>query len=550
MTVIKLTKPMQRWLFGGIGFHNSEATMTSVMTEEFLNERVLKAFGEISPTFSRVYGGYADWTKEAMDKFADYYDKTFRKSGTLLYLVPGRLPYITKDFDMEAHAESIAERLDYLINVRGCTKIRYYCITNELSVGNSGAWLKYRLDLFKELHDTLYRAFKRYGLGVGLLATDGSGAKNFWQVKWAVDNMDEITDAYCTHLYQNQYTPGDLHLYDYLMNLFSGAVGDALMKQKRYILGEFGITTWTELGVPWKGNKIAIPMVNDVPYSEAVPGSDSVCAVGLAEMAIAVINSGTLAGVYWTMFDYPDPFLIEDGDTDEEKARYDVSRFSGHGLGIRYNKHGLIRWSDDEKDYSGRASLYTLGYMAKLFRKNSRVLYLEDIEDKYLRCAAVTNADGSISLVVINWADDEKEVAFDIEHTITKPLRKYEFEAENPPYNEFCDLQDYSGIIEADNGAFEMVLKPKSVTFVTTDYVNRTPSPISNVRIENNRLVWDKCEDEEHCYYRVFASEDENFVPCYSNQIASTVAEHKNINNPMLFYKVVSVDKYGNCGRA
>ena len=162
----------------------------------------------------------------------------------------------------------------------------------------------------------------------------------------------------------------------------------------------------------------------------------------------------------------------------------------------------------------------------------------------------MTNADGSISLVVINWADEEKKVAFDIEHTITKPLKKYEFEAEKPPYNEFCDLQDSSGVIETDNGAFEIVLKPKSVTFLTTDYKDRTPSKISNVHIENNELVWDKCNDTEHCYYRVFASEDKSFIPDYSNQIASTVAEHKIINNPNLFYKVISVDKYGNCGRA
>ena len=549
MSTIKLKKPMQRWLFGGIGFHNSEATMTPIMTDTFKNERVLKSFAEISPTFSRVFGGYADWTKDAMDRFADYYDKTFRKSGTLLYLVPGRLPYITKDFDIEKHAEDIAKNLDYLINEKKCTKIRYYCITNELSVGNSGAWLEQRLDLFKELHDALYRAFKRHGLGVGLVATDASGAKNFWQVKWAVDNMDEITDAYCTHLYQNKYAPGDLHLYDHLMNLFSGAVGDALSKQKRYILGEFGITTWAELGVPWSGNKIAIPMINDVPYSESVPGSDGICAVALAEMAIAIVNSGTLAGVYWTMFDYPDPFLIEDGDTAEEKAKYDVSRFSGHGLGIRYNKHGLIRWNDDDKNYSGRAALYTLGYMAKLFRKNSRVLCVDDIDDEYLRCAAVTNSDGSISVAIINWAEKEKTVDFTVEHNIDKPMRVYEFEADNPTYNEFCDLQDHSSVIESKDSKFKITLKPKSATFLTTDYIDRTPSKIKNIILKNNKLVWNPCDDIEHCYYRVFASSEKNFEPCYENQIASTVAEYKEIDNPNLYYKVVSVDKYGNAGK-
>ena len=111
MTVIKITKPMFRWLFGGIGFHNSEATMLRIMPEKFKNQRVLKTFREISPTFSRVFAGYADWTKDAMDAFADYYDLTYRNSGTLIYLAPGRFPYITEDFDMEEYCEKVAKNL-------------------------------------------------------------------------------------------------------------------------------------------------------------------------------------------------------------------------------------------------------------------------------------------------------------------------------------------------------------------------------------------------------------------------------------------------------
>ena len=66
--------------------------MTALMNDSFKNERMLKTFNEISPTFSRVFAGYSNWTKEAMDSFADFYDATFRKAGTLLYLVPGRMP--------------------------------------------------------------------------------------------------------------------------------------------------------------------------------------------------------------------------------------------------------------------------------------------------------------------------------------------------------------------------------------------------------------------------------------------------------------------------
>jgi hypothetical protein len=43
-TTIKLLKPDQRWLFGGLGFHNSEATMSGIMSEDFKNQVVLKCF--------------------------------------------------------------------------------------------------------------------------------------------------------------------------------------------------------------------------------------------------------------------------------------------------------------------------------------------------------------------------------------------------------------------------------------------------------------------------------------------------------------------------
>ena len=85
-----------------------------------------------------------------------------------------------------------------------------------------------------------------------------------------------------------------------------------------------------------------------------------------------------------------------------------------------------------------------------------------------------------------------------------------------------------------------------SVTFLTTDYVDRKPSEVTNIRAENGRLTWDACKDKAHCYYRVYASDKKNFVPKYDNQIASTVAEFTDISDDKLYYKVLSVDKYGN----
>lgn len=536
MSKIVIKNDKMKWLFGGVGFHNSEATMTPLMSDSFKNERVVKTFREISPTYSRVFAGYADWTKEAMDRFADYYDETFRKAGTLLYAVPGRMPYITENFDIDGYCERVASNLEYLIKVRKCSKIRYYCVTNELSVGNTYAYFAERLDLFKRFHEKLYMAFRHHEIDVGLLATDCSGVENFHQVKWATENMDEITESYCVHLYSN-FVPGALYSYQNYVDAFMPQILVARTKEKRLVLGEFGQTMYP--------HPKQYPMVNDMCYAEDMPEIEAIHAISICEEAMAAINSGCFAAVYWTLFDYPDPVIREDGDTAEEKARYDAIRFSGHGLDKRYNKNGLIKWSDAECDYKSRAGLYTMGYMAKLFKKGMRVLS-SSWDDEYLRCCAVKGDDGAVSLAIINWSDSEKEIDFKFENVkFGKPFRIYEYDSNNVPYNIFNDLQNYSGTVDLAVKQ-NITLKAKSITFLTTDYVERTPSQIKNIEFSNGRLSWEKCSDEEHCYYRAFASDEKNFIPSYDNQLASTTAEFCDVDKIYKYYKVISVDKYGN----
>ncbi len=530
MSKITITKPYLRWLFGGLGFHNSEATMTALMSDKFKNEIAVKTFNEISPTFSRVFAVYADWTKEAMDAFADYYDLTFRKSGTLIYAVPGRLPYITDETDIDDYCEKVAQKLDYLINERNCTKIRYYCVTNELSVGNTYCWFADHMDIFKLYHESLYKAFRRHGVDVGLLATDISGAENFDQVNWAIENMDEITYAYCTHLYNfnRQTPPGSLEAYDYYMSLFEPVVASAHRKEKRFVLGEFGVKTLKPL--------TSSPMRNDSQFAADYPQLDNVFALSYAELSMAVVNSGCLAGAYWTMLDYPDPLICENGDTPEEKARYDAARFSGHGLEIRYNKNGLIRWCDEERDYRSYASLYTLGYFAKFFKKGTRVLK-SDWDDEYVRCCAVSTDDRAVSIAVLNWKDQPVDTQLSLEYRCDKPARMYVYEADHVPYNDFNDLQPYSQLVDLNAEGLTVTLPPRSFIILTTDYVDRVPSKIKNVRVKGNTLQWSASPDSEHCYYRVFAN---------GRQIASTVALYTEITDLEAEYEVKSVDKWGN----
>ena len=534
---IVFTKPGQRWLWGGFGFHNSEATMTPLMSDEFRDQRVLKTFREISPTYARVFAGYWDWTREAMDRFADYYDATFRLADTTLYLVPGRMPVITDDFKASEYCEAVATRLEYLVRERKCTKIRYYCLSNELSVGPTYAWFAKHWDKYAEINREMQRAFMRHGLDIGLQTPDSSGYLRMGDIDWAITNINEQTDTYCWHLYERALEPGDPALYNKLTEALRELVGKALRKEKRLSLGEFGFTGKI---TPY-GQGV---MRDDAHAAFRHPGSEFArrAAISRAEMGLAALNAGAVSAVSWTMVDYPDPFLREDGDTPEEKARYDVARFSGFGLDVRYNKNGLFRWCDDDRDYSSYPDLYTMGYLAKLFRKGARVLPWTT-DDDTLRAGGVTNPNGSVSFAVVNWGDAKKvTLAFPL--APTRPLRVYEYDSEHPPINAFNDLQPAKGTVTAVDGAVTVAVPAKSMTFLTTDYEDHVPAEVANVRIANGVLSWAASKESEHRYYRVYRD---------GKQIASTVATSLlvpgAVGGDLKRFTVKSVDKWGNAGK-
>ena len=527
---VTFIKPKMRWLWGGFGFHNSEATMTPIMSDEFRDQRVLKTFREISPTYSRLFAGYADWTKEAMDRFADYYDATFRLAGTTLYLVPGRMPTITEDFDPDVYAEAVAVRLEYLVKERKCTKIRYYTAANELSVGSNYCWFRNHWELYVKVMKALHRAFRRHGLDIGLMASDASGEGNFETIDWAIRDLNDQTEVYCWHKYA-AYRP---ELYDELYTGLTNYVRRCLAKEKRLSLGEWGASAKKD----WVGK-----MVNDGGTGFNYEGdAANLGAMARAEIGLCAMNAGCVNAASWTFCDYPDPLLREDGDTAEEKARYDVVRFSGHGVDVRYNKWGLFRWDDEAHDYSSYPDLYTMGYLVKLFRKGARVLPWTS-DDDTLRAGGVTNPDGAASFAVINWGES-KQITLEIPHPLRKPLRIYEYDSAHPPYNAFNDLQPAKGTVVAKGGKVSVSVPARSMTFLTTDYENHVPAAVTKIRIVNGRLSWAANEEPEHRYYRVYKD---------GKQIASTVATSLGVSDATSEdaprFSVRSVDKWGGEGK-
>ena len=540
---VTITKPYFRWLFNGFGFQNSEANFLRIMPEDFRDQRVLKTFHELSPSFARVYTGFADSTREELDSFADYYDLTFRRARTTLYAVPCAMPALPDTLDPKAYAENVAKNLGYLVKVRNCRKIRYYCLTNELMAGDRWNWFAHekKWKVYKDYNAALFHAFRRHGLDIRLLSTDEAVTRKpeeIWAgLEWARDNMGDYIGAYCTHWYVYGRRTDDLGLWQEYNDYFDRLVQFARKaSNKRYILGEWGFH-------PAVGRSTV--MQDDTSYHLRQPETRCESVLAKCEIGLAAMNNGAVACVDWSFVDYPDPFVIEDGDSPEEKAWYSAGR-SGYRLDGKYNKCGVFRWQRVDCDYAAYEELYAMGWLVKLFRKDATVLPCA-FADPMLRGGAILNADRSVSIALIN-RGPAKNVTVDCASwkartdgtpALHQPLRRIVYDSAHVPYSAFNDLQPASGTVSATGGLFAVSLPAKSMTFLTTDYVDRTPPAVGGLELKGGILSWTASTDANHVYYRVYRD---------NRQIASTVATKLDVKGAKGLYDVRSVDRWNNEG--
>jgi len=539
---VTVSKPYFRWLFGGFGFQHPEANFEALMTDEFRDQRALKSFAEISPTFGRVYTGFAGQSKEQLDRFADYYHKTFAKAGTILYAVPYSLKCRPEDATVspEDYAEQVAKSLEYLIKTRDCRKIRYYCLSNEQTAADRWGWFAQgnNMELHKKWMIALYDAFRRHGLDVLLVGSDKAVTRNHQDAlpaqQWVAENMNEWLGAYVTHWYVYGFPIEDMKLWDLYNRHFNEHVQLALKKQKRYILGEFGFCP------VWRDSDV---MVDDTGPTYRQPETAAESVLCKCEVALAAINQGTYGCISWSFVDYPDPFVFEDGHTPFERARHEAGKCV-YRPDLKYNKWGMFRWSDTDRDYRAAPELYAIGHLGRLFRQGATVLSCAS-EDRLVRTGAVMNPDRTLTVALVNRGavrEAEVDCASWFGKNGAEPrsvARRYVYEAARPPENAFNDLQAHAGTVPMAEGKMRLALPAKSVTFLTTDYRDRVPEAVSGVAFADGILSWTPTDDEHHRYYRVYRN---------GRQIASTVAVSLKTKEAGTF-TVRSVDRWLNEGK-
>lgn len=537
MQTVKIRKERYTHVFGGMGFHNNEAMLYPIIEKEHFDQLLCKCYRETAPGFMRTFAGYADWSRESMDAFCEYYSRTQKVTDTPIYLAAAKGAVHFSEEEMEHYCEKVADNLAYLKKEKGMNHLRYYCFSNEMTRGVYAALVK-DLPTFKRYHQMLFRAFQNRDLQIGLLATDASGYPAWATMDWAIENMSEITEDYCLHIYERDPDLEDLRFYDFFYEKCAEKVEKALRNDgRRFILGEIGIQDGSKQCLFHKNVLLDVCRFYEDDRKRAY------CALKLVEMAFAAINAGVFSLAYWSFTDYPDPYSCAYSEKPGFAQKWGrCERYISGTTDFKYNKWGFFRWEDDG-DHSPREPWWAVGPMVKLYKRNSKVLTI-DAGDEMLRCCGIWNLDGSVTVGIVNRHKTEQTVTLDTE-LFRKHIRVYEYDPQNVPYNRFGDLQQPSDMLDPRNPAY--TLKPESITYFTTDYEEKERSvSAANVTLCDGKLTWDAVEDENHCYYRVYAGKTKNFKPTGENQIASTVACDLPVKNEKLHYKVLSVDQWGN----
>ncbi|OFX37950.1 MAG: hypothetical protein A2X04_05935 [Bacteroidetes bacterium GWF2_41_9] len=508
--------------FGGVGFdvfdHMHKASRWNY-------EQVFaKRWRELNPSFARV-PDHCKWDFKQIDEVSWFLD-VLKETNTEIYVTTFSNNCLIKGKNEIEYVKHEVDNLEYLKKVKGFDRITYYCMANELSLGQWASMVK-DLDFFKMVHGLFYNELKSRGLDIELLASDASPFEYWHTIEWAANNMDSITGIYGGHHYINNYDIFDNTFYKYFYDKLKWGADLSKSKNKRFIMGEFGAK---------QNSNIIDSVMHDANMYNHVP-LEKYMGIQVSEAILAIINSGVYACGYWTFSDFPFPTTSH-----------------------RTNKWGLYHWEID--NYTTKPSYYCLGLLTKFFRGPSEA-YEVVSSDSLLRFTALKNKEnGSISVAVINRNNLPTKVSINMGAlTGDKSFRKYLYDPENVPFNYFGDLQGPSGKISLRNNKLNDVIPAQSLVVYTTCYDEDPPSNVKGLQVENKKdegrdrafLTWEANSEKDFCYYRIYRSEKPDVEISGRKQIASTISNSfKDIsvhNMPQYYYKVVAVDQSGNAGR-
>jgi hypothetical protein len=502
--------------YRGVGFH---AIFPISRPSKWQVEQVFgKRWRELNPGFARVNDN-PSWDTEDLDKFSEYLD-ILKDTGTEMYFTSFGVSDIHNYKNEWDYVKKEVDHLEYIKKTKGFDNLKYYCMTNELSMDYWASMVKEnKLDDFKRIHQLFYDEINRRNLDIKLLASDASPFEYWYTIQWAADSMDNITGIYGGHHYINSYGVFDPTFYRFFLGKMQWAAALAGSKGKRFIMGEFGPKQSHSYIDSISYDAI---IYNNTPLEPYVP-------IQVAEAVMAQMNGGIYASGYWTFADMPT----------QHGAKY-------------ANKWGIFKWYFD--NFTTRPNYYALGLLVK-FMRGPAVVFNVNSSDTLIRVAAVKNTEkNTYSIAVVNRNRFAQPIKLNFcEAPDGTIFRKYVYDPADPPFNYFGDLQSYSKKVTLEDQKLSDTLPAYSLVVYTSSFDETPPTPVEGLTVtvekfdrDRNVLRWKPNTENDFCYYRIYRSTDKNVEVIPVNQIASTISnewmDNWTYGQPRYYYKVVAVD--------
>lgn len=469
--------------FAGVGFHAFHHVFPA--SEEELNEVIYKRWRELNPGFARLNDQW-DYDEAMMTRIAQHI-RRMQATGTEIYLTSWNPPDVRTSSEMSEWARRVADNLEFYRLRQRLTNVRWYCMTNELSLGGWGRLVN-NLERFRQYHQALRQELDRRHIPVGLLATDASPSSLWHTIEWAAEHMDDITAVYGGHDYFNDYDPEDEYFYPTFFTSLEHVAAVARRKNKGFILGEFGA----------RQDQRA---VNGIRQDRCVlfeTPREPVVTLQLAEAVIAALNAGVYGMGYWTFMDFPDDY-----------SPYYI------------NKWGTFRCSG--QDRSTRTIYYGYGLLTRYFRGPATVFRVST-DDPRIRAAALRHAGRSTwSIAVVNRNPRSVVVHISVPRVGDVRFRKYVYDSARVVHHPFADLPGPVGVLRTRNGVLKDTIGPNTLVVYTSAFDDRPPAPVAGVRVTKTatgaRISWQPNTEADLCYYRVYRR-----TRGRTEQIRSTIA--------------------------
>ncbi len=370
-------------------------------------------------------GGEFNWHSEEMKSLYRHLD-VCQRLGTTVFLADwGCEPKWLQCPDVKSvndpkYAQIIGSYMDYLLNRKGYTCIKYFIMVNEpnYEVKDWSRWKKGVENLFSE--------FKERGLEkkVKIAGADHSNADN-WH-KNAVDQLHDILGSYDIHRYAKDRNVRVGKLEDYFQKSWSYALKhDKKASLKPFVVGEAGLNDYAQHP---RGNQ----KIDSIYYG-----------IFMADYAVQAVNAGSWAVIAWML---------------------DDNSHAGFYWGM---------WKNKDKDLELRPWFYPWSLLCRYFPPESSIVRTKITSKEVRVLAAYCNHEGgsdkrSWSFCLVNRSEKPRTIRLHL----TKGSR---FKMKRYVYSEASAKKDANGFPvpldyhEYDLGAGADVLcERKSVVILTS----------------------------------------------------------------------------------